>query len=170
MGKLKIPGIDLNDFQRDFRKNISEPLQKKLGLNTKAPEPIKQQVGELKEIIHEQLPSLIWGWVQHEEKFTFKTGSQKHAGVVQKLEQWARANGYARFVPIFIPMIESAVRMIYPGKIESIFEILELEVPFEKWLGFTVSSTPNTAKTEAVKPEEKKVEEVSKTTADAPAT
>lgn len=135
--------IDLKDFQRDFRSKIRDPLVKKLEStlkDTSLNSLYKQMVAELIEALNELLPYFLYQFITGQDARKGVTGSDKYLTVLDQLRRKLQEHNLSWAAPIILPMIETAVRMIYRKAVESVFDKAGLEDAFEKWLGFSVDS------------------------------
>lgn len=142
MGLEKKFKIDWNDFQRDFRSNVRDPIADKLNVKMSSlpsDSDIKALIQRFLEALEEVLPRYLFGVITGQGDRN-AAGADKYVAVLQQMTNWMTARGMKWAIPLVVPMIESAVRMVYRNTVESYFDRFGLEDPFEAWLGFTVDS------------------------------
>ena len=134
--------IDWNDFQRDFRNKVRDPLADKLNIKLSSlpsDSDIKELIHRFLEALEEVLPRYLFSIIIGQGKRNVP-GADKYVTVLKQMTTWLTSRGLKWAIPLVVPMIESAVRMVYRNTVESYFDRFGLEDPFEEWLGFTVDS------------------------------
>lgn len=139
MGKLS---IDFNDFQRDFRNKIRDPLVEKLTPKLSqlpSDSDIKKLIERFLDALEDLLPKYLYSIITEQESRNV-SGAEKYITVVELLTRKLKSIGIPWAAPILIPIVESVVRMVYRNSVESYFDKFGLEDAFERWLGFSVDS------------------------------
>lgn len=76
---------------------------------------VKQHVSikQLEEDAMNQLENQLYGWITATEAKHGMKGFEKYITVANKLFSWAIANGYGKYIPKLIPLVQKAVEHIY---------------------------------------------------------